>query len=779
MNVPYSWIQELLPGLPEPDALREVLDALGLAVEAVHRLPAPPAGVVFGKVLRAEPIPETELKKLEVDVGREVITLVSGAPNARAGIALAVARPGTVLADGTEVSVRTIHGVPSEGMALSPAELGVGEYAGGLLELPADALEPGHALAEVWPEELVFELELTPNRADAFSLLGVARDVAAKLGLELAEPPTDVEESPIPNFISVEVQDAEGCDRYVARYASDLEVGPSPLEVQRRLLAAGLRPINNVVDATNYTLWELGNPLHAFDLEEVKSGLVVRRARPGEKVVTLDGEERELTSDDLVIARKQGRGSEPVAVAGVMGAANSEVHEGTREIVLEAAHFDPVRVRLTARRLGLSTDASYRFERGVDPNLPPRAAARFLHLLQRWTGCTVGDVVVDVGGDKPRREVRFRPSYANRLLGVGFEEAEQLNALGRLGCEIEGESEPFTVRPPTWRVDLNIEEDLVEEVGRILGYEHVPTEPLALLPAPDNLRAEAPYRREEALRRAMRGLGAWETIHYTWQSPAFLSLTRAPEPTAFLKNPMDQSKNALRTALYPGLLETLATNREERHRLFFELGHVFAGEEAVHLAAVLGGPLLEANWQPAYGEGYAALKGVLDGLAARMGARVEVRPQPHNPLHPGVSGTVYWNDEPRGFAGRLHPEVEEALELGPVHLFELELPLPEAERSFRDLPRFPPARRDLAVVVPEEVPHVEILDLVRQFGGPYLEEAELFDVYRGRPLAEGQKSLAYHLVFRHEDRTLTDAEVDAEMGRIIDAVLEAGYKIRE
>ncbi|WP_457638397.1 phenylalanine--tRNA ligase subunit beta [Oceanithermus sp.] len=779
MNVPYSWLREFLPDLPEPEAVREVLDSLGLAVEAIHHLPRPPAGVVFGCVLKAEEIPGTELKKLEVDVGREVVTLVSGAPNVRAGIGLAVARPGAVLPDGTEVAAREIRGVTSEGMALSPAEMGVGEYAGGLLELPADALEPGRELAEVWPEEVVFELELTPNRADAFSVLGVARDLAAKLELELVEPSLEVEESSAPRFVTVEVEDPEGCDRYLARYAGGLEIGPSPLEAQRRLLAAGLRPINNVVDATNYTMWELGNPLHAFDLEEVKEGIVVRSAKAGEKVVTLDGVERQLVPEDLVIARRAGDGTEPVAIAGVMGAANSEVTEKTREVVLEAAHFDPVRVRLTARRLGLSTDSSYRFERGVDPNLPPRAAARFLHLLQRWTGCTVGDVVVDVGGDKPRREVPFRPGYANRLLGTAFESEAQLAALECLGCEVSGEAEPFVVRPPTWRVDLNIEEDLVEEVGRILGYEHVPTEPLALIPAPDNLGAEAPYRHEEALRRVMRGLGGWEVINYTWQSPAYLSLTRAPEPRLFFKNPMDSSKNALRTALYPGLLETLAANREERHRFFFELGHVFLDVEETRLAAVLGGPLLEANWQPPYGEGYPAVKGVLEALAARAGANVEVRPQPHQPLHPGVSGTVFWNDEPRGFIGRLHPEVEAALELGPVYLFELVLPLPEAERTFRDLPKFPPARRDLAVVVPEDVPHVEILDLIRQFGGPYLEAVELFDVYRGEPLAEGQKSLAYHLTFRHPERTLTDAEVDAEMERVIAAIIEAGYRIRE
>ncbi len=779
MNVPYSWLREFLPELPEPEALRDVLDSLGLAVEEVRRLPAPPRGVVFGRVLKAEPVPETDLKMLEVDLGREVVTLASGAQGARAGIGLAVARPGVVLPDGTEIKEREIRGVTSEGMALSPAEMGVGEYAGGLLELPADALEPGRELAEVWPAEVVFELELTPNRADAFSVLGVARDLAAKLGLELVEPSTEVEESPVARFVTVEVADPEGCDRYLARYAGGLTVGPSPLEAQRRLLAAGLRPINNVVDATNYTLWELGNPLHAFDLEEVAGGIVVRRAKAGEKIVTLDGEERRLTPDDLVIARKAAGGSEPVAVAGVMGAANSEVTETTREVVLEAAHFDPVRVRLTARRLGLSTDASYRFERGVDPNLPPRAAARFLHLLQRWTGCTVGDVVVDVGGEKPRREVPFRPSYANRLLGTAFDAESQLAALARLGCEIAGEGEPYTVRPPTWRVDLNIEEDLVEEVGRILGYEHVPTEPLALIPAPDNLNAEEAYRREEGLRRALRGLGGWEAIHYTWQSPAYLSLSRAPEPRRFLKNPMDQSKNALRSALYPGLLQTLAANAGERHRFFFELGRVFPDGEETHLAAVLGGPLLEATWQAAYGEGYPAVKGLLEALAARAGAKIEVRPEPHQPLHPGVSGTVFWNDEPRGFVGRLHPQVEEALELGPVHLFELVLPLPEAEREFRDLPKFPPARRDLAVVVPEDVPHVEILDLVRRFGGPYLEAAKLFDVYRGRPLAEEQKSLAYHLTFRHPERTLTDAEVDGEMSRIVAALLEAGYEIRD
>ncbi len=777
MRLPYSWLLELLPEAPAPEELEALLARLGLPVEEMVLVPRPPRGVRFAVVRDAEPIPGTELKALVLDAGREV-RVVSGAENARAGVGVAWAEPGTVLPGGFRVETRTLQGRVSEGMALAPAEMGVGEYAGGLLVLPPDALPPGTELAEVWPEERVFDLEITPNRADALSVLGVARDLAAALGLEVRVPDPKPRLADLPFPIGVEVEDPDGADRYLTAYARGLRIGPSPLTAQRRLLAAGQRPINNVVDATNYALFELGNPLHAFDRAALGEGLVVRRARPGERIVTLDGVERLLSREDLVIAAKKGGDTVAVAVAGVIGGANSEVDEETTEVILEAAHFDPVSIRRTARRLGLSTEASYRFERGVDPNLPPLAALRFLELVEAWAGAEVSRNWVDLGGEKPRREVPFRPSYTNRLLGTDFPERDQLEALKRLAIRIEGDTEPYRAYPPTWRVDLAIEEDLVEEVARILGYDKIPETLPAFFPAADNLEADRPYLEEQRLRRVLTGLGFQEVINYVWTSPAHLEGVRAPAPRLLLQNPTNAEENALRTALYPGLLKNLLANRGEASVLFFELGHVFLEEEEVHLAGLLAGPYHRPGWQPGHGEGFFALKGLLEAAAARLGARVEVRPAQVAALHPGIAGEVVWEGRPVGWIGILHPAIAEALEVPAPALFELKLPLPRGRRAFVEPPRFPAAVRDLAVVVPEATPHAEVAAVIRRAAGGHLAALELFDVYRGRPLGEGEKSLAYHLIFRAPDRTLTDQEVDGFVEAVIAALTQRGWRIR-
>ncbi len=777
MKLVYSWLLELLPEAPAPEELSALLARLGLPVEEAILAPRPPRGVRFAVVRAAEPIPGTELTRLVLDAGREV-QVVSGAKNARAGVGVAWAEPGTTLPEGFRVEARRIQGHLSEGMALSPAEMGVGAYAGGLLVLPEDALSPGAELAEAWPEERVFDLEVTPNRADALSVLGVARDLAAALGLEVRVPDPRPGLKDLPFPLAVEVEDEAGADRYLAAFARGVRVGPAPLLAQRRLLAAGQRPINNVVDATNYALLELGNPLHAFDRAALFEGLVVRRARPGERIVTLDGVERALVPEDLLIAARREGETFPVAIAGVMGGANSEVGEGTTEVILEAAHFDPVSIRKTARRLGLVTEASYRFERGVDPNLPPLAARRFLALVEAWAGAEVSGNWVDLGGEKPRREVPFRPSYANRLLGTAFAEAEQLDALRRLSVEVRGEAEPYRAYPPTWRVDLAIEEDLVEEVARILGYDKIPETLPEFFPAADNLEADRPYREEKRLRQVLAGLGFQEVVNYVWQNPGFLELVRAPAPRLFLQNPTNAEEDALRTALYPGLLKNLAANRDRPNALLFELGHVFLEEEEVHLAGLLAGPYHRPGWRPGQGEGFFALKGLLEAAAARLGAGLEVRPKAAPPLHPGIAGEVVWAGRPVGFIGALHPAIAEALELPAPAVFELKLPLPEEKRAFKELPRFPAAVRDLAVVVPEATPQAEVAKTIREAAGGYLEGLELFDVYRGKPLAEGEKSLAYRLVFRAPDRTLTDAEVDGFVAAIVAAIEARGWRIR-
>ncbi|WP_027881173.1 phenylalanine--tRNA ligase subunit beta [Meiothermus rufus] len=783
MKIVYSWLQEFLPEAPAPQRLEELLAGLGLETESIQTLPAPHPQVVFARVLAIEPLPGRQVRKLILDIGQEV-AVVSGAPNARAGIGVALALPGAVLPDGSKLEERRIAGVASWGMALSPKELALGEYAGGLIELPPEALPPGTPLAEVWGPETVLEVEITPNRPDWLSVYGVARDLAAT-GLTLVSPNAKPQTRSLPLPFGAWIEDPQACDRFTLSYARGLRVGPSPLWVQRRLFAAGMRPISNVVDATNYTMLELGNPMHAFDARYIREGLVVRRAQPGERLRTLDGQERVLSPEDLLIAVKEGSQSRPAGLAGIMGGADDEIREDTTAIALEVAHFDPVRIRQSAKRHGLKTEASYRFERGVDPDGQHRAADRCLALLQDWagSGVEVATERIDLNHTQPPQAIPFRPTYTSRLMGMDYPEAEQLGILQRLGCAVAPgpQSGVYLVTPPRHRVDLAIEEDLVEEVARIVGYDQIPTTLPSFFPHPDNLEVEAPYQALERLKQVMAGLGFQEVINYAWSSPEECALLRAPAPTIYMQNPQTPERTALRTALYPGLLRNLQTalaQGEEGPFLLFEVGHVFQAQETPHLAALLSGEAIPGRWQPGLAGGFFALKGLLEAAAAHLGSTlwVEAEATPH--LHPGVSGAVYWNQRKVGYIGALHPAIRQALELPPVFLWEVSLPLPSGAKGFRDVARYPAAMRDLAVVVPEKIPYLEVERLIREKAGPYLEQLLVFDVYQGPPLPSGHKSLAFHLRFRHPERTLTDLEVDGFIQQVVDGLEQKGYSIR-
>ncbi|MDW8090124.1 MAG: phenylalanine--tRNA ligase subunit beta [Meiothermus sp.] len=783
MKVVYSWLKEFLPEAPRSDRLEEMLAGLGIETEAIYPLPVPHSKIVFAQVKEVRPIEGKGVQQLILDAGLEV-RVVSAASNAKAGVGVALALPGAVLPDGSCISARKVAGVESFGMALSARELGMGEYAGGLLELPPDALPPGTPLAEVYGPDEVIEIEITPNRPDWLSVYGVARDLAA-LGLGLVEPNPSPKTTPIPLPFGVWIEDPRACDRFTLFYARGVRVGPSPLLAQRRLLAAGMRPISNVVDATNYAMLELGNPMHAYDAKRIGEGLYVRFARPGERLTTLDGVTRALSPDDLLITVKKGPESYPAGLAGIMGGAQEEIWEGTTAVALEVAHFDPVVVRRSAKRHGLRTEASYRFERGADPEGLLRAAARFLELLQAWGGEGVEAAAEwrELNHLQPRAPIPFRPAYTNRLVGLEYPEEEQLSILRRLGCRAEAEGTGlYRVYPPSHRVDLNIEEDLVEEVARIVGYEKIPVRLPSFFPHPDNLGVDEPYEASERLKAVMAGLGFQEVINYAWTSPEECEHLRAPLPTVYMQNPQTRERTALRTMLYPGLLKNLqaalAQGEEGLFRLFAG-GGVYHRPQTTPVGALPLGEVVAGRWQRGLEGGFFALKGLLETAAQGLGSQVRVEKQAFPHLHPGISGVVYWNNAPVGHIGALHPAIAEDLELpSGVFLFELSLPLPKGETLFRDMPRHPANLRDLAVVVPESVPYAEVEGLIRAHAGPYLEKLEVFDVYRGKPLATGQKSLAFHLAFRHPERTLTDPETDSFMQRIFAGLEEKGYAIR-
>jgi len=775
MRVPWSWLKEWVPELPEPWSLEELLAKLGVETGSIERLAAPPSGVVFARVQQVREIPGTSLKVALLEAHDEV-QVVSGAPNLRTGIGVALALPGTELNDQT-MSVRTIQGVRSYGMALSPRELAVGDYGGGLLEFPPEALSPGTPLAEVWPEEIVLDLEITPNRGDLLSILGLARELAA-VGLAVRFPKPAPQRTSIPLRFRAAIEDP-GCSRLSLFYAEGWQPGPSPLIPQRRLMAAGMRAISLVVDATNYTMLEWGNPLHAYDAAQVGGGLVARSARPGERLVTLDGVERQLDPEDLVIAQPEGL---PLGLAGVMGGGTSEVNASTQALVLEVASFDPVRIRRTAKRHNLKTEASYRFERGVDLEATLEAGWRCLELIQRWGGGVVAEAVADQGGPPPRKVLSFNPERSRKLIGLEISDDEQLRALEGLGFKLH-EGGELRVEVPSYRHDILLEEDLIEEVARLVGYDRIPLRLSSFFPAPDNLGVEAAYLHEEELKQVVSSLGFQEVINYAWTSLESLRLLKAPEPPFALRNPLAQGAGHLRTALYPGLLANLRYNLDQAEPgpfLLFELGSVFLPEgERRHLALLLAGAWVEGRWQPGISGGFYALKGLLEATAERLGASLKVEVGAVPALHPGVSGRLIWEGEPVGFLGQLHPELMEALELPPVYLAELSLPLAKPARPFQDLPKFPPVLRDLAIVLPEEVPYGELEALLKQEAGPYLESLELFDLYRGAPLPPGQKSLAFHLRFRHPERTLRDEEVEAVFTHLEECLAARGYSLRK
>lgn len=753
-----------------------LLDGLGLSVERTFELPAVPEGVVVAEIVSVTKVEGSDhLLLTELEAGSGRVQVVTAAPNVAVGMRTALALPGAVLpAVGLEVAEREVAGVRSEGVLCTPRELGLYDYGG--LTVFGDDAPVGGQLGELWAAETVIELELTPNRADAFSLLGVARDLAAKLDLSFRHPADGLDpgDPDVDDGLSVRLDDLQGCPRMVLKRIDGLTVGPSPVWLQRRLAALGLRPRNNLVDVTNYVTFELGQPSHAFDLNDLRSGeLVVRRAAAGEKLTVLNEQHVTLSEADLVITVLDGETTKPIDIAGVIGGLHYSVKETTRSVALGVSHFEPVSIRKTAKRHGLSTDAHTRFERGVDPNLPPLAAARAAQLIAELGGGTVHPGLTEVGGDVTRGATRFRPSRVAFLTTLEVSLEEQERYLTALGCTVRREGDDaWTVTPPSWRFDLSAEPDLIEEVARLHGYEHigvsVPT--MAFVPT----GADTTHR---GLRNLLVGFGLQETLTYTFSSDEALARSRAPAASVRLSSPPSQERSVLRTALYPGLLEAARANRGDR-AAFFEIGRVFGGEEEERLGILVRGAWAGGGWLPEQKADFYVFKGLLEKLAATLGVGVALGAETYPALHPGVSARVVWDGRPVGLAGRLHPAVAADLELGETYLAELTLPLPGRSGLFAEFSRQPFAERDLAVVAPSGVLYAELAALATGAAGERLESVSPFDVYEGPPVPAGSRSVALRLRFRDPARALRDDEVERYMSDVIAAFAEQGYDIR-
>ena len=772
MRVPLSWLKEFCPTELSAEEVADVLTAHGVEVDRVIRPWEDLSGVVVAKLLDVRDHPKADrLCVAAIDSGGGEREVVVGVRNFAAGDVVPYAPPGSRL-PGVEgpLERREIRGVSSDGMLCSPKELGISADHSGILLLPRDA-DPGRDLkAYLGMDDAVVDIEVFPNRPDLLSIVGVAREVAAATAGDLRLPDVEVEEGEekAADAATVEVRDSERCPRYLARVVKGVTVAAAPLPVQVRLVAGGMRPLSNVVDATNYVLLEMGQPLHPFDLSGLAgAGIVVRRAENGERLVTLDGVARSLTAEDLLIADHE-RG---VAVAGVMGSEMAEVGEGTRDVLIESAHFEARGILRTARRLGLQTEASVRFERGADPEAVHPAAARAARLMAAWAGGTVLFGEIDVGGAPPRGAVSVRPARATALLGVQVPGGEVLEAIERLRLPAREEDDRVTVEVPGYRVDLEREEDLIEEVARVRGYDRIPSS----LPGVRQAGGLTPrQRRNRRLRDALVQAGLFETQSTTFVSAADLAVYEDGRRVGIrVANPVSEEDAFLRTGLLPGLL--MAARRNAVHRnpsvRLFEVGHVFLRGEQDPIeeerAAILLAGAAAVGW-PSQREEHDFLdaKGVLEHLLDVLGVEEWSVGEPlAPPYHPGRSAAVLLGGHRVGEVGELHSEVARRFDLfGRVAVFEiLVAPLLEAAGRgvvYRDVSRFPPVHRDLAFLVDQEVRAGDVHRALVEAAGELLDRALLFDVFEGAPLPEGKVSLAFSLDFRARDRTLTDQEAE-------------------
>jgi phenylalanyl-tRNA synthetase beta chain len=791
MRVSLKWLSQYVD-VPAPEEVARRLTAVGLEVEAIERSGVGLAGVVAARIVASERHPDAEkLSVTRVDRGAgEPLQVVCGAKNYAVGDVVPLATVGTTLPGGTKIEKAKLRGVESHGMLCSARELGLAEDASGLLILPQE-VRPGTPIAEALGlDDVLLEVNVTPNRPDALSHVGIARELAALLGqvVRLPAPALAEKGAPASDAVKVRIEAPEKCARYAARVIEGVTIGPSPLWLARRLESCGVRSISNVVDATNFALLELGHPLHAFDLDKVAGReIVVRTARPGEKIVTLDGKERALEPDDLLIADRD-RGS---ALAGVMGGGDSEISAGTTRVLLESAWFQPSTIRRTSRRQGLKTEASYRFERGADAGMVIPALDRCAALIAELAGGTVRPGIVDAHPRPVKApEVRLRWHRPAEVLGMDVARDDARRILGGLGfAERASDADGAVFQVPSWRVDVSIEEDLVEEIVRTKGYDAIPeTLPANAVQTPTE---PADAQVVARIRAALEKAGFAEAVNFSFVSSSELEPFGQHVPTAdgngralgiALKNPISADLAVMRTSLVPSLLRNAAHNLRQRvaDLRLYEIARTYGTNpdpdaptaEPVQVSGVLLGRRSPAGWTAAaedldFYDAKAAVGAVLEELGVQA---VLWEPNGAAWLHPRHSARLLAGETPLGVVGELHPRVAQTFELPRGALaFELHLDaLVRAARlvpQYRPIPRLPAVLRDLAVVVGDAVQAATVEALVRE--EPLVEAVTLFDVYKGAPLPAGKKNLALAITYRAPDRTLTDGEADDAHARIV------------
>ncbi|MCF8026253.1 MAG: phenylalanine--tRNA ligase subunit beta [Desulfobacteraceae bacterium] len=798
MKVSLDWLRQYVDIDIKASELADLITMAGLEVEAVIDPYEQINSVKVGRITDISPHPNADkLVCCKVDIGSSTTEIVCGAPNVKKGMNVPCATLGTILPSGIEVKKAKIRGQTSEGMLCSRVELGLGDDASGLMELE-QTLAPGIPLKEALGfDDTVFELGLTPNRPDCLCHIGVAREIAALLGKNLMIRETSKTEGSghTADNASVVIENPDLCPRYSARLVSDIAIGPSPAWMQQRLRAIGLKPINNIVDITNYVLMETGQPLHAFDFDRLAGHRIVVRT-PHEQedfFTTLDGKSRQLDSETLLICDAE----KPVAIAGVMGGGNSEIMESTKRVLIESACFDPVSIRKTAKRIGASTDASYRFERGVDPKGTVYAMNRAADLIAELAGGSVTKGIID---EHPRPSVKktitLSTEKTNRHLGTCLEIEKIAGHLESIGFSVyRSNSDQLEVTSPTFRVDVERPEDLMEEVARLNGYNRISTTFPQI-----TAQAEPPGRTletKERIRDMMSGFGFHETINYSFAAARGADRLELPagdprRKTVEIMNPLSEEQAVMRTTLLPGLLETTQKNifRQEKNLKLFEIGKAFykaqdreLPHETEMLTALWTGMRKPLAWHTGHEHcDFYDIKGTAESLLAGLGikdaAGTKMPDSACSYTQPGRTAQIRLNDIFLGLIGEIRPSVLKRFDIRqPVFVLEIHLEaliacLP-GTHVFRQIPKFPAVTRDITLIVDSRIEAGQIIDHVKATDTDLIENVFMFDVYSGKPIAEGKKSISLRIVYRSFDRTLEDARVNEIHQRITDDLLSA------
>lgn len=776
MKVSVQWLREWVDVGDDVKVLSHAITMAGLEVEGIE--PAAPElrGVVVAEVQSVERHPDAEkLNVCRVNAGRDVVQIVCGAPNVRAGMKAPLATIGAVLPGGMEIKKAKLRGVESFGMLCSARELGLSEDASGLLELPQDLTTGAELTAALSLDDRILELNLTPNRGDCMSVAGVAREVAAVTNQTLHAPKIAPMAAQIDAKFPVAIQAQHACTQFAGRVIRGVRPNqPSPLWMRERLRRAGIRSINLLVDVTNYVVIELGQPMHAYDLSKLNGGIVARMAREGESLTLLDGRTIDLSNDILVIADNK----TVLGMAGVMGGEASGIGDATTDVFLEAAHFTPDAIAGRGRRFGLITDASQRFERGVDPALPALAIERATQLIVEYAGGQPGPTVLSGHGHAAAQPIQLRYARVRTVLGADIAPEAIDGYLRRLGMAVSakpGAAGSAQVTPPSWRFDVRIEEDLIEEIARLHGYNNIAPVDASIVQVLGRV-TESTVRAERAA-ETLIDRGYQEAITYSFVDPAWQAyMFPAAVPLALL-NPISAELAAMRLSLWPGLAHAARENvRRQQHRVrLFEIGRKFEdGAEIEVIAGLALGPALPEQWDaPARKVDFYDVKADIEAILALTGdaAAFHFKAERHPALHPGQSARIYRGSEMVGVVGAIHPEVAKKMDLTyPLYLFELDVKRTLAARlpQFQEISRYPGIRRDLAVIVDEAAVLDDLAAAVRASAGALLRDLSVLSVYRGEQIDKGKKSIALGLNLQDTSRTLTDADADRVMGTVIE-----------